>query len=161
MTATDALAVEAPSSSTRTTSGRDEKHLSSSSTSTTASHSTTRVIARSNPDDVVEALSRAHNCSSVCRACSHARRTIRPATTLGAVAPLIRSAGGLRLARHARRKGWAFPRFSGDGVVQFAVEEALIARLERSEHEQTAAAAAITEAHAAAREALSELDGDW
>ncbi len=31
----------------------------------------------------------------------------------------------MRLARHAEAKGWTFPRFSRDEVIQFAVEEGL------------------------------------
>lgn len=31
----------------------------------------------------------------------------------------------MRLARHAEAKGWTFPRFARDEVIQFAVEEAL------------------------------------
>ena len=57
-----------------------------------------------------------------------------------------------------RGRGWRFPLFSRDDVVQFAVEEALIFRLEREEHQQNTVAAAVTEAHTAAQAALAELD---
>ena len=54
---------------------------------------------------------------------------------------LVRSDDGLRVALVAERKGWVFPCFAVDAVIQHTVEEALMARVDAVKARQAEEAA--------------------
>lgn len=63
----------------------------------------------------------------------------------------------MRIARIARLQGWRFPRFTGDDVTQWLIEEALLVRLEAEEAAAREREEALAEAHRKAQQALEVM----
>lgn len=105
---------------------------------------------------LADALRQQHRCSPSCACCVPEPREKGALRDWFA---FVGSDDALRVARIAKRKGWEFPRFSPDDVIQLLVEEALMERVDREEHEAAQYREAHDDAHARVQAELARVAG--